>query len=69
MRTTVTLDPDVAARLRAVAGWLAQPCAVILHPSDRHAALVREFLRPLGTAGNLVNDATWRRWPSSMAPS
>jgi toxin-antitoxin system PIN domain toxin len=37
--------------------WLAQPCAVVLHPGDRHAALVRELLRPLGTAGNLVSDA------------
>ena len=38
-------------------GWLAQPCAVIVHPGDRHAAMVRQLLSPLGTAGNLVNDA------------
>lgn len=37
--------------------WLAQPCAVIIHPGDRHAATVRRLLGPLGTAGNLVNDA------------
>jgi toxin-antitoxin system PIN domain toxin len=37
--------------------WLAQPCAVVVHPGDRHAALVRQLLRPLGTAGNLVSDA------------
>ena len=37
--------------------WLAQPCAIIVHPGDRHAAMVRHLLRPLGTAGNLVNDA------------
>jgi predicted nucleic acid-binding protein len=37
--------------------WLAQPCAVIVHPGDRHAAMVRQLLSPLGTAGNLVNDA------------
>ena len=37
--------------------WLAQPCAVVIHPGDRHTVLVRQLLRPLGTAGNLVNDA------------
>lgn len=37
--------------------WLGQPCVVIIHPGDRHAAAVRELLEPLGTAGNLVNDA------------
>ena len=37
--------------------WLAQPCAVIVHPGDRHAALMRQLLRPLGTAANLVSDA------------
>ncbi len=37
--------------------WLAQPCAVMVHPGDRHAALMRQLLRPLGTAANLVSDA------------
>lgn len=37
--------------------WLGQPCAVIVHPGERHHAIVRQLLRPLGTAGNLVNDA------------
>lgn len=41
----------------AVDQWLAQPCAIVIHPGDRHAALVRQLLRPLGTAANLVNDA------------
>jgi hypothetical protein len=40
-----------------VDGWLEQPCATIVHPTDRHAALVRELLEPLGTAGNLTTDA------------
>ena len=40
-----------------VAGWLAQPCATTIAPGDRHLALVRELLEPLGTAGNLVSDA------------
>ncbi len=40
-----------------VQGWLAQPCATTVAPGDRHLALVRELLEPLGTAGNLVSDA------------
>jgi toxin-antitoxin system PIN domain toxin len=43
--------------LAAIDDWLAQPCAVVVHPGDRHAALLRSLLAPLGTAGNLVSDA------------
>jgi hypothetical protein len=28
-----------------------------LHPTDRHSAVLRELLSPLGTAGNLTSDA------------
>lgn len=49
------LSPEDAFRI--VDRWLAQPCAVVVHPGSRHATLVRQLLRPLGTAGNLVNDA------------
>lgn len=38
-------------------GWLAQPCATVVHPSDRHAAVLRDLLEPLGTAANLTTDA------------
>jgi uncharacterized protein len=38
-------------------GWVTHPCAVIVHPGDRHLTLVRQLLRPLGSAGNLVADA------------
>ena len=37
--------------------WLAQPCATIVHPTIRHAALLRGFLSAVGTAGNLTTDA------------
>jgi len=37
--------------------WLEQPCVVIVHPGDRHAAVMRQLLGRYGTAGNLVNDA------------
>jgi uncharacterized protein len=51
-------DPLEAERaFDVVDRWLTQPCAVVVHPGDRHAALVRQLLRPLGTAGNLVSDA------------
>jgi toxin-antitoxin system PIN domain toxin len=40
-----------------VDSWLAQPVATIVHPTTRHAAVLRELLEPLGTAGNLTTDA------------
>jgi toxin-antitoxin system PIN domain toxin len=43
--------------LDEVESWLAQPCATIVHPTDRHTALLRDLLGPLGTAGNLTTDA------------
>jgi hypothetical protein len=38
-------------------GWLGQPSATVVHPTERHAAILRELLEPLGTAGNLTSDA------------
>jgi uncharacterized protein len=49
------LSPDRA--FDVIDRWLAQPCAVVIHPGGRHTAMVRQLLRPLGMAGNLVNDA------------
>lgn len=43
--------------LDVVDGWLAQPCATVVHPTERHAAVLRQLLGPLGTAGNLTSDA------------
>jgi predicted nucleic acid-binding protein len=40
-----------------VQGWVTHPSAVIVHPGERHLTVVRELLRPLGTAANLVADA------------
>jgi PIN domain len=45
------------APLDIVDGWLARPNTVVVHPTDRHAAILRELLAPLGTAGNMVTDA------------
>ncbi|SRR6266516_2875245 len=37
--------------------WLDRPASTIAHPTGRHAAILRGLLTPLGTAGNLTNDA------------
>lgn len=37
--------------------WLSQRNALVLHPTVRHAAVLRGLLEPLGTAGNLTSDA------------
>lgn len=49
------LDSEAAFDL--IDGWLAQPCATIVHPTDRHTFVLRELLGPFGTAGNLTTDA------------
>lgn len=40
-----------------VDGWLDQPSATVVHPTSRHAAVLRGLLRQVGTAGNLTTDA------------
>jgi uncharacterized protein len=50
-----SLDPQEAFDL--VEDWVAQPSSTIVYPTDRHAAVLRELLQPLGTAGNLTTDA------------
>lgn len=43
--------------LAIVEEWLAQPPATIVTPTDRHPAVLRDLLAPLGAGGNLVPDA------------
>ncbi len=40
-----------------VRAWLAQPPAVVVEPTPRHADLLAGLLEETGTAANLVNDA------------
>jgi toxin-antitoxin system PIN domain toxin len=40
-----------------VDAWLAADPAVVVEPTANHRGLVRSLLAPLGTGGNLVNDA------------
>lgn len=57
-RAVVFREPlTITEALAVVEGWLAQPNVTILHPTVRHPAVLRELLEPLGTAGNLTNDA------------
>lgn len=49
------LEP--AEALDLIDGWLAQPCTTVVHPTERHSAVLRDLLAPLGTAGNLTTDA------------
>ena len=37
--------------------WLAQPCAQVVHPTDRHLQVLKRLMAPLGTGGNLTTDA------------
>jgi toxin-antitoxin system PIN domain toxin len=39
------------------AAWLDQPVVTVIHPGPRHLSVLRELLRPVGTAGNLTSDA------------
>jgi uncharacterized protein len=48
---------SAAQALDLVERWLAQPSVTIVHPTDRHAAVLRDLLVPLGAAGNLTSDA------------
>jgi hypothetical protein len=48
---------EAGEALDIVDGWLDQPCVTVIHPTDRHSAVLRDLLSPLGTAGNLTTDA------------
>jgi toxin-antitoxin system PIN domain toxin len=39
-----------------VDGWLAQPPSMVVAPTERHPALLRQLLAPVGTAANLTSD-------------
>jgi uncharacterized protein len=48
---------EVEEALDLLDGWLDQPCVTVVHPTDRHSAVLRELLVALGSAGNLTTDA------------
>lgn len=51
-------DPwPIQSALDEIQRWLAQPVATVVHPTPRHASVLRDLLAPLGTGGNLTSDA------------
>jgi uncharacterized protein len=57
-RSVVVEDPyEVTEAIGLVESWIAQPCATIVDPTERHASVLRELLAPLGAGGNLASDA------------
>lgn len=57
-RPLVVTDPlTVDEALDVVDGWLARPNVVVVHPTDRHARVLRQLLGPVGAGGNLASDA------------
>lgn len=60
LSTKVGLFPTplaVEEALDRVDAWLAQPAALVVEPTARHASLLAELLGTVGVGGNLVNDA------------
>jgi hypothetical protein len=60
LATKVSLFPfplTVDEAMDRVDAWLAAPSAVVVEPTVRHAAIVRDLLTAVGVGGNLVNDA------------
>jgi uncharacterized protein len=49
------LTPEQA--FAVIDDWLAQPIVTSVEATDRHWAILKELLEPLGTAGNLTSDA------------
>lgn len=47
----------VEAAMDRVDAWLGAAPAVIIEPTVDHSRILRDLLRPLGSGGNLVNDA------------
>jgi len=60
LSTKIGLFPSPLAVDQAVdrvRAWLAQPTSVLLEPTARHLEVLSSLLTPLGSGGNLINDA------------
>jgi hypothetical protein len=57
-RANVFLKPlKVDEAMGLLDSWLSLSNVTVLSPTDRHVFVLRELLKPLGTAGNLTSDA------------
>ena len=48
---------DVSSACARVRSWLHRQQTLLIHPGDRHAAILFDLLEAAGTAGNLTTDA------------
>lgn len=48
---------EVEAATEIIDGWLAQPAARVVAPTQRHLEILARILAEAGEGGNLVNDA------------
>ena len=48
---------DVGGACARVQSWLDRQQTLLIHPGDRHAAILFDLLEAAGTAGNLTTDA------------
>jgi toxin-antitoxin system PIN domain toxin len=48
---------DARTAIEIVSGWLRQPNAITVDPTDRHLAMLDDLLGTLGSGGNLTMDA------------
>jgi len=57
-RARILANPLTPAQaLDVMDGWLVRPNVTVVHPTHRHAAVLRQLLEHVGTGGNLVTDA------------
>jgi uncharacterized protein len=57
LRALFPIPLEADAALNLVDEWLGARPAVVVHPTARHASVLRSLLGESGTAGNLVSDA------------
>ena len=57
LRALFPIPLEADAALDLVDEWLGARPALVVHPTARHASVLRGLLRESGTAGNLVSDA------------
>lgn len=55
--TVMSAPFPVDEALAVTDGWLARRNVVVVHPTDRHPAILRDLLTHVGTGGNLTTDA------------
>jgi len=68
-RMIMTEPYTIDEALDVVDGWLGRANVLVVHPTDRHAIVLRELLRPSERAATSRATRTLPPSPSSMVPS